>query len=126
MNMYSDTRSPSFVQGFTLLELVIAMMIVAILASIAYPAYREHVQRGRRAEAKAILMEMAQFMERHYSQTNSYGQASLPVATSPRSGTPLYSVKFGATCAPGENTVATNAAADCFLIQAIPVPAGAM
>jgi type IV pilus assembly protein PilE len=126
MNIRSNTPSTSFIKGFTLLEMIVAMTIVAILASLAYPAYHEHVQRGRRAEAKAILMEMAQFMERYYTQYNSYDKATLPVAASPRGGAALYNLNFGGACTRDEKASTTNAAPDCFLIQAIPVVPGSM
>lgn len=50
--------------GLTLVELMVAMAIVAILASVAYPSYMEQVRKGRRAEAQAVLMEGSQFLER--------------------------------------------------------------
>ena len=45
--------------GFTLIELMITVAIIAILASVAYPSYRDHVAKGRRAEAKALATEAA-------------------------------------------------------------------
>lgn len=59
-------------QGFTLIELMIAVVIVGILAAIAYPSYTEYVLKSNRAEGKAHLLEAMQAQERHYSQTMSY------------------------------------------------------
>lgn len=59
-------------QGFTLLELMITVAIVAILASIAYPSYVESVRKGRRAEARAALTELMQQQERFMTQNNTY------------------------------------------------------
>ena len=42
--------------GFTLIELMIVVVIVAILASISYPSYREFVRRSARSEAKTALL----------------------------------------------------------------------
>lgn len=115
-----------FSEGFTLIELMIVVAVVGILAAIAYPSYQQYVKRGRRADAKATLTEMAQFMERYYSENNSYSSASLPVATSPRDGVAVYDIRFGSTCTDGTASVATSPQANCFLAQAIPVAGGSM
>jgi len=59
-------------QGFTLIELMIAVVIVAILAAIAYPSYQEQVSKSRRADAKGAMLGFATAMERHYTSTGSY------------------------------------------------------
>lgn len=64
--------------GFTLIELMITVAIIAILAAIAYPSYVNHVTKTRRAAATACLMEAAQYMERHYTTKLSYVGATLP------------------------------------------------
>lgn len=46
--------------GFTLIELVIVMAIVAMLTAVSYPSYIEHVKKGSRAQAQAFLMDVAQ------------------------------------------------------------------
>lgn len=68
----ADLRFLVKVRGFTLIELMIALAVAAILATIAYPTYQEAVRKGKRAEGRAALMELMQQQERYYSLTNSY------------------------------------------------------
>ncbi len=63
-------------RGFTLIELIVVMVIIAVLAAVAIPNYTEYVQRGRRQEAKAALLQIAQWQERLRTQTNSYATAT--------------------------------------------------
>lgn len=62
--------------GFTLIELMVTVAIVAILASIAYPSYQSQVRKGHRQEAFAEILAMAQRMEKIRSQTYSYTQGN--------------------------------------------------
>jgi len=61
-------------QGFTLVEMVIVVLIISVLAAIAYPAYQNHVIKTRREAAKGCLLEMQQFMERFYTTNLRYDQ----------------------------------------------------
>jgi type IV pilus assembly protein PilE len=65
-------RSRRASAGFTLIELMITVAIVGILGAIAYPSYVAYVKRGKRAEARTILLDDAQFMQRFYSANNRY------------------------------------------------------
>ncbi len=61
--------------GFTLIEVLITVAIVAILASIAYPSYQDSIKKSRRAEAQNALQGLAQAMERHYTSEGTYASA---------------------------------------------------
>jgi type IV pilus assembly protein PilE len=77
MNRYLAARTQgSFPgsKGFTLIELVVAMVIVGILAAIAIPAYSSYVAKSHRTDAKTALLDMASLEERFFSTNNSYSQ----------------------------------------------------
>ena len=76
--------SGAWITGFTLIELMIAVAIIAILASIALPAYQEQIRKSRRAQAKADLVEYAQLAERYFTVNNTYVGFTLPTSQSPR------------------------------------------
>jgi len=59
-------------RGFTLIELVIAMVIASILAAIAIPSYNSYIMKSRRTEAKSALLNLASLEERFYSTNNTY------------------------------------------------------
>ncbi|TRO36458.1 type IV pilin protein [Ectopseudomonas mendocina] len=59
-------------RGFSLIELMLAVAIVAILAAIAIPNYQDYLTRSKRAEGLAMLQEMAARQERFYAQNNRY------------------------------------------------------
>lgn len=86
--------------GFTLIELMIVVVILSILLAIAVPSYVENGKQGSRSDVKGLLLENAQFMERHATTNNgSYiGTApTLPINRSPRDAAPgkqKYDIAF--------------------------------
>ena len=90
-------------KGFTLIELMIAVAIVAIIATVAYPSYREQVRSSKRADAMADLMELSQFMERIFTENGTYqpggSNPTLPFTQSPPSGGASYNLTISASSA---------------------------
>jgi len=96
-------------RGFSLIELMVTVAIVAILAAIAYPVYQNHAVKTRRAAAQACLLELAQFMERYYATNLRYTGATLP-NTSCRSDLTGY-YTFGFSGNPTDTTFTLQATA---------------
>ncbi len=63
-------------QGYTMIELMITVVIVAILASMAFPTYQDSVANSRRARAMATLESIAAGMERFYVSSGTYAGAT--------------------------------------------------
>jgi type IV pilus assembly protein PilE len=103
--------------GFTLIELMITVAIVAILATIAYPSYRNAVIRSNRADAQQALLQAAQNMERYFATNGANGYVGAPVTPSQSpsgsSAAPVYNIAYG----PGLG----NPSATAFVLRATPV-----
>jgi len=63
-------------RGVTLMELMIVITVIGILASIAIPSYREHMVRTRRTDAKVALTQIAQALERCFTNSTPYSYIS--------------------------------------------------
>lgn len=84
-------------KGFTLTELLMVVVIVAILAAIAIPSYRNQVVKTNRSDAMAVLQGFAQAMERYYAQNNTYATAVVGTvfpSKSPLDGPARYGLSF--------------------------------
>ncbi len=106
-------------RGFTLIELMIVLVISAILLSIAYPSYQNQMQKNRRADAHATLLEIAMREQRFRTDNDTFtadltqlGYAASP-ATSPGG---FYQL----TVTPGAGGIG-----NAFLITATPIAAQA-
>lgn len=96
--------------GFNLIELLVAVAIVGIIASIAFPSYLEQIRTTKRADCSGALVSLGNAMERHYSVGGSYlgaaaagadtGAPAIFSATCPvDGGTPTYNLTIQAATA---------------------------
>jgi type IV pilus assembly protein PilE len=60
-------------RGFTLIEVLMVVAILGIIVAFGYPSYQEQVRKARRAEGMGELLEMADRLERRYSDQGTYG-----------------------------------------------------
>jgi type IV pilus assembly protein PilE len=112
---WKPARRTRRLAGFTLIEVMIVAAIIGILAAIAYPSYQESVRKTRRADAKAVLMELAQFMERRFTESLNYAgalPASLTVSPKGADGSAVY-----------YTITATNQTATTYTLNAAPANA---
>lgn len=131
-------------RGFTLIELMIVVAVIGVLAAIAYPAYKDSILKGRRAQARAALAELLQQQERYMTQNNCYlgfsnsngvASASAPSPNTACGGVTASSVPFknfagetlanasymlSATVCPGASN-ATLSIASCVKLVATPI-----
>lgn len=84
-------------RGFTILELMIAVVVVAILAAVAYPSYQSSIRKGRRVEAMTALSNIMQAQERHRSIQPVYTTllTASPSASIPGLGQPAARTSSG-------------------------------
>jgi type IV pilus assembly protein PilE len=67
--------------GFTLIEVLIAVVLVGILSAVAIPSYSSYVMRGRLTEAFSSLSAMQPKAEEFWSNNRTYAGLPLPAAT---------------------------------------------
>lgn len=111
-------------RGFTLIELMITIAVVGIITAIALPSYNEYIRRSRRSDARVVLLQNAQFMERFLTENDRYDlqrngvtPVALPNTISPAATTGsqiMYNVTLAA--------VNRNS----YTLQAVPVAGNAM
>lgn len=85
--------------GFTLIELMVVVAIVAILAAIAFPSYQDQIRKSRRAEAIRVMSDIRLAQERWRAERPTFG--SLADVGNPGAGNPHY------TFAVANNTATT-------------------
>lgn len=101
-------KAPAGTAGFTLVELMIVVVVLAILVAIGYPTYLDQVRKARRSDATTALMQVAQRLERCYTDSNRFDAPGCPSGSidSPEG---YYSVAITATATTYLLTATPNA-----------------
>ncbi len=87
--------------GFTLIEVMVTVAIIAILAAIALPNYTDYIRRGKLQEATSNLLAMRTKMEQYFQDNRSYTTPGAPVLAPCTAGSsvPIPALKyFNITC----------------------------
>jgi type IV pilus assembly protein PilE len=103
--MYKQMR------GVTMIELMIVVIILGILAAVAFPNYRDAAARAKRNEAKAALLKIATNQERFYLNANTYSN-NLTELGFPTDPFITDSGSYTIDITPGANSVNFEATAD--------------
>jgi type IV pilus assembly protein PilE len=111
-------------RGFTLIEVVLVTVIIAILAAIGIPQYSEYINRSRRAEAQAFLLDVAARQQHYLVDRRAYGTSITDTAvngglamTIPQRVADFYTVSFNDGAADTVNNAATP---PTFTVFAVP------
>ena len=97
--------------GFTLIEMMIVVALIALLSAIVLPSYQSSVRKARRADARIALTVVAQRMERLNTEKNSYATATLG---------PLATDLYKAVTENGHYTLTLSKTATTFTVTATP------
>ena len=85
LNIAVNGRSPITRSGFTLIELMIVVVIIGVLAAVAYPSYQNYALKTKRSDAKSALTELSNRQEKFYAQCNTYALADTEAGAFPTS-----------------------------------------
>lgn len=89
-------------RGFTLIELMITVAIVAILAAVAYPSYTRYIVRSNRAAAQSYMLEVSSLQQRYLLDARGYAGSldALNITTLPANVAGNYSIATAQTAGP--------------------------
>lgn len=95
-------------RGFTLIELMIVVLVIAVLAGLALSGYQNQVRKSRRAEARQVIADLALKQEKYRSNNTTYGTVA-------QIGSAQTAAYYTVTLTAGSNT------ASAYTFTAVPI-----
>jgi type IV pilus assembly protein PilE len=106
-------------RGFTLIEIMLVVLVIAILVAIAFPSYQQHLRKGRRANAEAFLSDVASRQQQYLLDARGYalgGTALTDLGVAPPTDVTNY---YTLTVTPAVATIPPS-----FTVTATPIVGG--
>ncbi len=110
------------IKGFTLIELMITVVVMAVLAAIAYPSYTQFLLKNDASTAESRILELSQALEKHKSQNFSY--KGFPISSEDLGSPKKYTISIvGSVAKDGSGVETTSSIATSgsgWIIKAVP------
>jgi len=103
---------PHNTQGFTLIEMMIAVAIIAILAAVAYPSYTAYIVRAKRSAAQTLLLTLANRQQQYQLDARQYATTLAPLGAIPADVAANYDITVAAD---------NNATPPTYMLKATPI-----
>ena len=110
-------------KGFTLIELMIVVAIIAIIAAVGFPSYQNYIVQTNRTQCQSALAQMANAMERHYTMAvpSTYGGAG-SIGAGLNTGAPtIFATTAPIDATPTCNLTIVSATVNDYLLAATPI-----
>jgi type IV pilus assembly protein PilE len=92
-------------KGFTLIELMVAVAIIAILSAVAIPSYQEYIIKSNRAAAQAFMLDLENREKQYFLDARAYTSNVSDLTTVPANVSKFYNISIAVLTAPPTFTI---------------------